>query len=79
MADKIQQLPLDLDLDRDIIDWIASKPRNRRNETLRRAIRDYMARERGEVVSPPVVVVPDEKPPEKRREPSMRLLGLSQR
>lgn len=46
MATKHYKLPYDAELDKDIIDWINDKPRNRKGEEVRNAIRLYMALEK---------------------------------
>lgn len=41
MTEKIYKLPLDEDVDRDLLTWINSLPRNKKAEVVRHALRFY--------------------------------------
>lgn len=67
---KVYQLPLDVILDKDILDRLDELPRARKAEWVRTAIRVYMAIEKGEGVTPvvaPFVPSIEEKPKEKKK------------
>jgi hypothetical protein len=45
MANKVYQLPLDTELDRDILDWLDSLPRSRKAEIVRTALRLFIVQQ----------------------------------
>lgn len=50
MTEKVYKLPLDDQLDQDLIDWINSFPRNKKAEVVRHALRFYKSQlKEGEV------------------------------
>lgn len=60
----IYKLPLDDELDADIIEWIASFPRNKKGEVVRHALRYYMSESKEQeqifIVSPTVITTKSE-------------------
>ena len=82
MKDTIYKLPLNGMIDKDIIKWIDSMPRNKKAEVVRHAIRFYMTHlveGEGMIVMPtvgnPQVIVPDDKPGKKLKVKLVKGLG----
>ena len=70
------KLPLDDEIDKDIIDWIDSLPRMKKGEMIRHAIRYYMAElEEGETIkfpNAPVKMIERTKEKEAPSEPEIK-------